>query len=48
MNEKDLMNLKDEISEAKQELSELKGQEKTLLNQLKTEWGCSSEEQAKK
>jgi chromosome segregation ATPase len=44
----ELLDLKDEIEKAKQDLSEFKGQQKALMTQLKSEWGCISIEQAEK
>ncbi|MFP4025768.1 MAG: hypothetical protein ACLFVR_14690 [Thiohalospira sp.] len=46
MNEKELLDLKEEINEAKTEVAELKGQRKSLMTQLKDTWGCSSIEKA--
>ncbi len=48
MNADELLDLKDEIEQAKQDLSELKGQQKALMAQLKSEWGCTTIEQAEK
>jgi predicted nuclease with TOPRIM domain len=46
MNEVDLMELKQDIEDAKQKVSELKGERQALLKQLKEEWGCETIEQA--
>jgi chromosome segregation ATPase len=46
--ERELLNLKNEIVEAKNHLAELKGQQKALFTQLKEEWGCTSIEEAKR
>lgn len=48
MNANDLLTLKKQITEAKTQMSELTGQRKALLAQLKTDWGCSTIEQAQK
>lgn len=48
MTEKDLLDLKEKITEAKNELAELKGQKTALMKQLKTQWASSSIEIAKK
>jgi len=48
MTEKDLLELKEEIEEAKQKVSELKGEKQALLKQLKENWKCSSIEDAAK
>jgi len=45
-NEVDLMELKQDIEDAKQKVSELKGERQALLKQLKEEWGCETIEQA--
>lgn len=47
MNEKELLKKKQEIQEIKTELSENKGAEKTLMKQLKTEFGISTLSEAK-
>lgn len=46
MNERQLLELKEDIEKAKQEISELKGQKKGLMKQLKEDWGCETLEQA--
>lgn len=48
MTEKDLINLKEQIDDAKQSVSELKGQQTALLRQLKDTYKCSSIEEAEK
>jgi predicted nuclease with TOPRIM domain len=45
--EQHLLNLKEEIAEAKNKVAELKGQQIALMKQLKDEWGCSTLEEAK-
>lgn len=40
MNEKDLLELKEEIEDAKVELSNLEGRRDSLLEQLEEEWDC--------
>jgi peptidoglycan hydrolase CwlO-like protein len=46
MNEKELLELKDKVDEAKQVVSELTGQRNALLKQLKDDWGCKTIEEA--
>jgi hypothetical protein len=48
MTEKELLELKEDVSEAKIKVSELTGQEKALTNQLKTDWGCKTIAEAEK
>jgi predicted nuclease with TOPRIM domain len=48
MNEKELLELKQDIEEAKQKVSELKGEKQALMKQLKETWKCSSLEEAEK
>jgi len=48
MTEKDLLDLKEKITDAKNELAELKGQKTALTKQLKEQWGATSIEVAKK
>jgi len=48
MTEKELLDLKEKIIEAKNELAELKGQKTALMRQLKEQWGATSIEAAKK
>jgi prefoldin subunit 5 len=48
LTEKQLLEKKKEIDQAQQTLSELTGEEKALLKQLSTEWGCKTLEDAKK
>lgn len=42
MNEQDLMNLKEEISEAKTEISKLEGSKQVLLQQAKEKYQCNT------
>lgn len=42
MTENELIDLKSEITEAKNELAELRGQRTALTRQLKEQYGCSS------
>ena len=42
MNEKQLLELKEEIEKAKNKLAELKGRKEYLLQELKDKWGCES------
>ena len=46
MDEKKLLELKKKIDEAKTKLAELEGSRKHLMNELKTDWECSTLEQA--
>lgn len=48
MNKQDLLDLKDEINEAKSEVSKLEGRQEHLMQQLKDDWGCASFKKAKK
>jgi len=48
MTEKELLELKQDIEEAKQKVSELKGEKQALMKQLKETWNCSSLEEAEK
>ena len=42
MTEQKLLDLKDQVEEAKEKVSELKGQQNALSKQLKDDWDCSS------
>ena len=46
MKEQELLELKEEIEDAKQKVSELTGQKNALLKQLKDDWGCNTIEEA--
>jgi len=46
LDEQDLLDLKKDIDEAKTKKSELMGQKNALMNQLKTDWGCKTVEEA--
>ena len=48
MNEKELLELKEEIEEAKSEQSQLKGRLDGLLEQLQKDWGCKTIAEAEK
>lgn len=48
MTEKELLDLKERVDDAKTKVSELKGQQTALMNQLKTDWKCNSIEEAEK
>lgn len=48
MTEHELLQLKEEIDEAKELQSKLEGQREALLQQLKEEYGCSTIKQAEK
>jgi phage shock protein A len=42
LTEQQLLDLKDDVAEAKTKVSELTGQQNALLPQLKTEYGCKT------
>lgn len=46
MNEKELLQKKQQIENAKSESAELKGKAKYLSEELKTKWGCNTIEEA--
>lgn len=46
MNEKQLLELKEQIDVSKSKLSELKGRKQVLMGTLKEKWGCSTVSQA--
>ena len=48
MNEQDLLDLKQQIEDAKTSVSELKGQQTALLKQLKDTYKCNSVEDAER
>lgn len=48
MTEKELLELKEEIEEAKEKSSELKGEKQALMKRLKEEWDCKSVKDAEK
>lgn len=48
MNEQELLDLKEDIDQAKQKHSELKGRKEFLMKQLKEDWSCTTVEQAEK
>lgn len=48
MTEKQLLDLKKKVDEAKTTVSELTGQRTAQIKQLKDEWKCSSVEEAEK
>lgn len=48
MTEQELLQLKEEITTAKEKFLQLQGQSKALLQQLKEDWGCKTVEQAEK
>jgi hypothetical protein len=47
MNEKQLLELKEKITTAKSEVNKLQGQQDYMLKEFKTNFGCSSIEEAK-
>lgn len=47
ISEKELLDKKAEIEKFQKNLDELTGEEKALLKQLETEWGCKTLSQAK-
>jgi predicted nuclease with TOPRIM domain len=42
LNEKQLLDLKEDVGEAKQKVAELTGQNTALINQLKTDYSCKT------
>jgi predicted nuclease with TOPRIM domain len=42
MNEKQLLDLKEDVGDAKQKVAELTGQQTALMSQLKTEYSCKT------
>lgn len=48
MTERELIELKQEVEEAKDKALQLQGQRDALLQQLKEEWGCSTIKEATK
>ena len=48
MNESQLLDLKKKVDAAKTEVSQLQGHQTALMNQLKTDWGCKTIEEAEK
>ncbi len=48
MNEYDLLELKEDIEDAKRKIAELQGEKRVLEQQLKENFGCENMEQAKK
>jgi capsule polysaccharide export protein KpsE/RkpR len=48
ISEQQLIDLKDQIEEAKPKVSELQGQRTALMKQLKEEWQCGSTEESNK
>lgn len=46
INEKQLLELKEEIEKAKSKLAELRGRKEYLLQELKDKWECESLEEA--
>ena len=48
MKEQDLLDLKQEIDEAKTKVSELKGERQYMMKQLQEQWGCANIDAAAK
>ena len=48
INEQQVLDLKDQIEEAKPKVSEFQGQRTALMKQLKEEWQCVSTEESNK
>jgi len=46
LTEQELLNLKDQVEEAKTKVSELRGQETALMKQLLDDWNCKSIKEA--
>jgi flagellar biosynthesis chaperone FliJ len=42
LTKQELLDLKDDVDNAKTAVSELTGQQTALMNQLKTDWGCKT------
>jgi outer membrane murein-binding lipoprotein Lpp len=47
MNEKELLNLKEKINQAKTKVSELKGRQDYLMQDLQDNWKCKTIKEAK-
>ena len=47
-NEKELLELKEKVDKAKSQLSEAKGRKEYLIQQLQSDWDCTTVEQANK
>lgn len=48
MTEQELLNLKQEIEEAKTKVAELQGSKKHLMKELENDWKCTTVKQAEK
>jgi hypothetical protein len=48
LTEKQLLELKEDVEDAKQKVAELTGQQTALTNQLKTDWDCKTITEAEK
>ncbi len=48
MTERELLELKKKVDEAKSTVSELTGHKQALMKQLKDDWNCKSAEEAQK
>jgi hypothetical protein len=48
MTEKELLDLREEISQAKEKVAGLQGQQELLMKQLKDNWSCNSVDEAEK
>jgi peptidoglycan hydrolase CwlO-like protein len=46
MTEKQLLELKEKVADAKTQVSELTGQQTALMSQLKTDWSCKTIKEA--
>jgi len=46
MTKQELLDLKDDVAEAKSKVSELTGQKTALMSQLKTDWDCKTIKEA--
>ena len=46
MTKEELLDLKDDVAEAKSKVSELTGQKTALMSQLKTDWDCKTIKEA--
>ena len=48
LTEQQLLNLKEEIEEAKKKVAELRGEKKHLMKELKEDWDCENIDQGEK
>lgn len=48
MNKDKLLELRDQIDQAKEQINQLEGRKKYLMQQLSDQWGCQTVKEAKK